>query len=312
MKLSEVVDYLNQLEQSDPNPECHAALRHLDGIMHVIAEHGSQKADHTGSLATTLAEIKTQVNQFSDSLDNLCRQLKDDIAKHETAYYQESLRIYEQEMCFETNEYILGRRLGIDEESDLALRGRLRLYTDWRTPGMIIRPGRENFIEDMVPLDPLYLVDHHQELLDPAILKFTPEYQRRLRPYVVKEYHENKILDKLPDNQFGFVLAFNYFNYKPIEIIKRYLEEVFAKLRPGGVFIMTYNNCDFAHGVALSERGFMCYTPGREIRQYAESLGYEILNHHRGQGDLCWFELKRPGEITSMRGGQTLAKIVPK
>lgn len=312
MILSEVVDYLNQLEEADPNPECNAAIKHLDGLMHIVSEHHYQKTDSTGDLAETVSDIKLLINNFGDSLDKLRQQLRADITKHEVAYYQESSRVYEQEMCFETTEYILNRRLGIDDDSNLALRGRIRLYTDWRIPGMIIRPGREDFVEDMVPMDPLYLVDHHQELLDPAILKFTVEYQRRLRPYVVKEYHENKILEKLPNEQFGFVLAFNYFNYKPIEVIKRYLDEVFQKLRPGGVFIMTFNDCDIAHSVALAEKSFMCYTPGREIRQHAEALGYEILNHYRGQGDLCWFELKRPGEITSLRGGQTLAKIVPK
>jgi hypothetical protein len=30
----------------------------------------------------------------------------------------------------------------------------------------------------------------------------------------------------------------------------------------------------------------------------------------RGQGDIAWMELRRPGEIESVRGGQSLAKIV--
>jgi hypothetical protein len=312
MKLSELVDYLNQLDQVNPDPTCAAAIKHLDGIMHTVTEHTHQSAEATGLLANSLVDIKSATCKFNQHLEQLRDQLRKDIAQHEQALYQESSRVYEQEMCFDTNEYILDRRLSVDHESNTQLQARIFLYTDWRLPGMIIRPGRESFVEDMVPLDPLYLVDHHQELLDPAILKFTVEYQRRLRPYIVKEYHENLILEKLPNNQFGFVLAFNYFNYKPIEIIKRYLTEVMTKLRPGGVFIMTYSDCDFAHAVALAEKNFMCYTPGSEIKRYAESIGYEILNQHKGQGDLCWFELKRPGEITSLRGGQTLAKIVPK
>lgn len=312
MILSEIVDYLNQLDQITADPECSTAIRHLDSIMHVVVSHAAQSSDRTGNLASILTEIKTAVGSFNNTLADMRDNLRSQIAVQELAYYKESSRIYEQEMCFETNKYILDRKLNIDDESNFLLRNKLRLYGDWRLPGMIIRPGRESFIEDMVPLDPLYLVDHHQELLDPAILKFTPEYQRRLRPYAIKEYHDNLILEKLPANQFGFVLAYNYFNYKPIEIIKRYLDEVLTKLRPGGVFIMTYNDCDFAHSVALTERSFMCYTPGHEIMQYAKSIGYEILNQHRGHGDLYWFELRRHGEITSLRGGQTLAKIIPK
>jgi hypothetical protein len=54
----------------------------------------------------------------------------------------------------------------------------------------------------------------------------------------------------------------------------------------------------------------MCYTPGRVICQAAESAGFDIVYQHTGLGDLTWLELQRPGQISSLRGGQTLAKIV--
>jgi SAM-dependent methyltransferase len=127
---------------------------------------------------------------------------------------------------------------------------------------------------------------------------------------VVKEYHSNNILELLPDGQFGVIFSYNYFNYKPLEVIHRYLQEVFEKLRPGGVFIFTFNDCDRAHGAALAERHFMCYTPGRAVQKHAETVGYEILNKHHGEGDLSWFELRKPGDIRSIRGGQSLARIV--
>jgi hypothetical protein len=108
------------------------------------------------------------------------------------------------------------------------------------------------------------------------------------------------------------IFAYNYFNYKPIEVINRYLEELFNKLRPGGSLIMTYNDCDQDHGVQLAEKNFMCYTPGQHIVNRAENVGLELFAQHTGQGDLSWFEFKKPGHIQSLRGGQTLAKIMPK
>ena len=175
---------------------------------------------------------------------------------------------------------------------------------------MMLRPGLETFVEEMVPMDPLYLVDTHQELLNPSIQKFTVEYQRRLRPYVIDDRQPGEIMNKLPNNQFGFVFAFNFFNFRPLELIQRYLTELHSKLRPGGTLIMTYNNCDRAQGVGLSERHFMCYTPRRMIVQHAESVGFELERGYDAPGDLSWLELRKPGEITSMRGGQTLAKII--
>jgi len=311
MKLSELVDYYNQLDQMDLNPECGDATRHLDSIAHVIANHHLQIGDRTAVLEADLAGIKESIQRFENTISDLKHNVQTQITAQEPAYFQESLRLHEQEMCFDTTEYILNRKLGIDDDSNILLRTRLKSYGDWRVPGMIIRPGRETFIEDMVPLDPLYLVDHTQDLLDPSMSKFTIEYRRRLRPYIISDWHMHKILSDLPDNQFGLVFAYNYFNYKPLELIKRYLDEILEKLRPGGAFVMTYNNCDRSHAVALAEQKFMCYTPGRHIQKYAESIGFEIVYNHTGAGDLTWIELRKPGKITSLRGGQTLGKIMP-
>lgn len=310
MKLSEVIDYLRQLEQFDLNQICVTAVRDLESVMYTVASHQTQRQNLTDDLQKDLSDVNNTLAKFQSTVENIKQHLTKTIKQQEPALYQESSRMYEEEMCFETNEYILNRRLAIDEKSDILLRSRLRNASDWRLPGMIIRPGHESFVEDLVPLDPLYLVDHHQELLEPSISKFTAEYQRRLRPYVVKEYHSNNILELLPSNQFGLVFSYNYFNYKPMEIIHRYLKEVFEKLRPGGVFLFTYNDCDRAHGTALAEHHFMCYTPGVAIQAFAELVGYEVMHKHHGEGDLSWFELKKPGEIASIRGGQSLAKIV--
>jgi hypothetical protein len=168
----------------------------------------------------------------------------------------------------------------------------------------------QNFIEDMVPLDPLYLVDHHEELFEPSVANFTPEYQRRLRQYVVSDRTHEAYFTKLPQGQFGLIFAYNFFNFKPIEIIRQYITELFGLMRPGGTLIMTYNNCDRAQGVGLVERGFMCYTPKKLIVAHAESVGFECDFEHDGAGDVSWLEFRKPGEITSLRGGQTLAKIV--
>jgi hypothetical protein len=74
--------------------------------------------------------------------------------------------------------------------------------------------------------------------------------------------------------------------------------------------LFTYNNCDRAHGVALAERAWMMYQPKRLILAHVDRVGLELVNSHEGLGDLSWLELRKPGNIESLRGGQTLAKIV--
>jgi hypothetical protein len=310
MKLSELVGYLNLLESDELAPDYHMAVKRFQEIAHVISVHPIQIDEYGSEFSGKIEKIVAKFQQAQAVLDDLKCDLRKRIAEFEPVQYQASQQLYEQEMCYETPEYILNRRLSIDPDSRIALGARLVQYTDWRLPGLIIRPGREKFIEELVPLDPLYLADQHEDLLMPAIQEFTPEYQRRLRPYVINDYEHQDPLWQLPADQFGLIFAYNYFNYKPIKVVRWYLDSMMHKLRPGGVAIFTFNDCDWSHGVGLAEQSFMCYTPGREIQAYCNQIGFETLSVNRGQGDIAWMEIKKPGEIESIRGGQSLAKII--
>ena len=75
---------------------------------------------------------------------------------------------------------------------------------------------------------------------------------------------------------------------------------------------MTFNDCDRDKAVMLVERRYCCYTPGKLLIQLAKTLGYEVLFQWHDNGPSTWLELKRPGTLATLRGGQTLAKILPK
>jgi hypothetical protein len=44
----------------------------------------------------------------------------------------------------------------------------------------------------------------------------------------------------------------------------------------------------------------------------AESLGFVIQQRYDIDHANTWLEMRRPGELTSLRGGQSLAKIIAK
>ena len=310
MKLSEIVDYLNVLDSLHVPDKCNEALGQLAAVFHTVKHQQPSLNPYDAVLDTQFNELSTGVNKFGNTVEQLKSSLKKRIFDLEPEMFRESERVFYHEMPFETNEYILNRRLRLDNQSLVELQGRIKILTDWRLPGMMLRPGLETFIEEMVPMDPLYLVDTHQDLLTPSMQKFTIEYQKRLRPYVIDDRQAGPIMTQLPDNQFGFVFAFNFFNFRPLTLVQRYLTELHSKLRPGGVLIMTYNNCDRSHGVGLAERNWMLYTPKRLILEHAYTLGFELMTDRDGQGDVSWLELKRSGDIDSLRGGQTLAKII--
>jgi hypothetical protein len=310
MKLSEIVAYLNLLESLQVHDQASEATRRLAAVLHVVANHIVQVNTCSQDLEHNFDSVKTALDDFDATLTQIKQQLSQMLHEQEPSYLAESFRLFDQEMRHDSAQHILSRRLGINDDSRLALQYRLKNLTDWRLPGMIIGPRTETFIEDMVPMDPLYVVDTHQDLLDPAVRSFTPDYQRRLRQYVVNDFVPGAILNEIPGSQFGVIFAYNYFNYRPMEVICRYIQEIFSKLRPGGTFIMTYNNCDCAHGIGLAERSWMCYTPKRLIVAAAEESGLELVSATDEPGDLSWIEFVRPGEIETLRGGQSLAKII--
>jgi hypothetical protein len=310
MKLSQVVAYLNWLERPDMDPAYGIITDKLDDILHAVKNRDVQYHSTTAEINERLLDVKNSIGKFDQSLQTLKQQLRNDVDRLAPEYYAESWKRYEQEMCFETVEHLINRKLPIEFNDHENLRNTIKNYTDWRLPGMIIGARQDVLVEDMVPMDPLYLVDHNRDLIDVAMNPFTKEYQNRLRPYVINDWKDTEIFTALPSNQFGLVFAYNYFNWKPIEMIEKFLIEIYQKLRPGGALVFTYNECDNWHGVGAVENAWMCYTPGSRIQTIARNLGYKIIEQYTGSGDIAWFEMRRPGEIQSLRGGQVLARII--
>lgn len=310
MKLSELVGYLNLLNQESVTPDFDQAMRKFYALAHIVKHHNLQFDAVTNDFNDAIKQVQDSFDTVSITMQNLKDHIGKSIELLEVEQYKQSERLYYDEMPTELPEYILNRRLRIDDDSNILIRSHMKNLTDWRLPGMIIRPGLDSFIEDLVPLDPLYLVDQHLDLLTPAVSAFTPEYQRRLRTYIVDDYQHGHPLWELPDDQFGLIFVWNFFNYKPLSVVYRYLADCWKKLRPGGTMIFTYNDCDDQNGARLAECNFMTYTPGRILKAHLEHMGFDVIFKHRGAGDLSWFEVRKPGQIKTIRGGQTLAKII--
>ena len=310
MKLSQLIAYRNYLEETSALLVGRTADRDLARIIHMAQTNSVQIDQFTDQLTAQQGIIQKNFEEFEQLLNQLRQRTKELIAQQEPAWFVESYRLYESEMCHETAEYTLKRHSSISTEARIALQTRLLNYTDWQYAGMVIRPALETFIYDMVSFDPLYIIDESYELLEPTIDRFPEQYQRRLRPYVINERQTEPMMIKVPDGQFGMCLVYYLFNFRPLEVIKQYLVEIFQKLKPGGVLIMTFNDCDREKAVMLVEQHYACYTPGYLVKDLVTSLGYEILYSWNDSGPSTWLELRKPGTLTTLKGGQSFAKVV--
>ena len=304
-KLSELVNFKTQLDLMSTNALRDTNNLELDKITHLFSLE-----NYNNLLDQRKLDIQKSFDAFELELEKLKNIVKQEISVLEKPEFQKSYILYEGEFG-NSAEYILNLRKHKIPNLEL-FQARLSRYIDWQHSAMIIRPGIENFIDSMVALDPLYLVDLSHDYLAPALSKFNSQYQNRLRTYTVKEDLDQEILGQIPNDQFALCFAYNYFNFRPFEILKKYLDEIYQKLTPGGVLVMTFNDCDRASAVQLVENFYCCYTPGYLVRDLAVSMGYEIEYSWNDPGPTTWLELKKPGRITSLKGGQTLAKVLPK
>jgi hypothetical protein len=312
MKLSDLVAYKNQLDKLSTRSAQREVELDLGKITQLVGSQPIQLRNFKQQLDAQYNEIYQCINQFETQLDNLKQAITLQIELEEKYWFQESYRLYDQEMRNDSADYILNRRPVLNEETENLLRVRIQNYVDWQHPALIIHPGLEKFVEDMVGFDPLYLVAQQHDLLVPAFDRFPEEYQRRLRLYTVREDLDHAILEKIPNTQIGLCLVYNFFEFKPFEIVRKYLTEIYQKLKPGGTLIMTFNDCDQDKAVKLAEQHYACYTPGAMIQQFVATVGYDQIFSWNNNGPTTWLELRKPGTLTSLRGGQTLAKIVHK
>lgn len=312
MILSQVVAFKNHIEDMTPLDTALIAHGKLAPILHSIKTSDVQFPFLTEQIDNNYRKVLDQLSEFEQTVESIKTHIEQQIVHLEPAYYEESYRLYSKEMIHETADYILNRSLPVDLNTKEIILARIQRYSDWHHAGLIIRPGHEDWISHLVGCDPLYLVDQTVELLEPAVLRFNDQYQRRLRKYTINESLGEAMLSQIPNGQIGFCLIYNFLNYKPIELIGAYLAEIYKKLKPGGTVAFTFNDCDRHGAVELTERHFMCYTPGRAVIKHAHNLGFEIHQTLKVNEATTWLELRRPGQLASIRGGQSLAKIVYK
>jgi SAM-dependent methyltransferase len=256
--------------------------------------------------------ILSKLDEVDDDLQSFKQHLTEFVTGIEQPYYAKSQTIY-QEGLNDSSDYLLDRhnfkKLLYQEETAEFFASRIKIHASWKWPAVEIRPAHGEITDNLIACDPLYLVDTHEDMFKHAKQKWTPEYQRRLRYYTINE-KDKKILHQLPQSQIGLLVAVDYMNFRPLDLIDRYLKEIFGILRPGGVAVFTYNNCDYPIGVDNFENSYYCYTPGREIKAMCERIGYRISASFDLENNVSWLEIQKPGTRSTLRGGQTLGKIM--
>jgi len=311
--LSDLVGFLRWIESFDINTARTAMATELGSVMPNVESSVLLPPDIKASMRNDYRVIQNAITQFDETVLRIKQHLASQIAEMEPSYLNTSLQLYNSGVrIHESSQQILDRQLNLDPGITEIISTRIGIRSNWQYPGMIIRPAKESWIDILVGLDPMYIVDETDLLLEPVRQKFNEQYLSRIRMILIDRLRDENILEPLPDNQFSYCLAYNFFNYKPMEVIQQYLGELYVKLRPGGIVAITINDCDQAGGVKLAENNVCCYTPGRMVKSFAQSLGFNLLFEQAVNSAVTWLEFEKPGTLSTIKGGQALARIIVK
>lgn len=302
-----IVDLINYVEHE------HAFEQYAGHLSLLFSSNAIVQQPFQTLIGQDCSAVKQSLQQIKERCNDVITQLDIMRREQEQSYFAASEKLYQENLhAIEVSgsHVVYSNALDLDQQGLKLIDERIGLFTDWRLPGMMIRPGKENFINKMVELDPLYIVDIDLLLLEPALSRYNEIYQRRLRKYEISDSQE-KIFADLPPNQFGLVFAHNFFNLRTVQVITKYLRSVFDILRPGGVFAFTFCDADSSRCVKMCENNFYCYTPGQVLQHNWDEIGYQLQFKYRSDAQWTYVEIKKPGSIDSNRAGQSLAQILP-
>ncbi len=289
-ELSKVRDHLQNLDR-DLDPKYSQVIQ---SYIQTFNQSIINIQHDRGSLEGLLAEIDTHISNlthelFSESYD---LELRNSMLNHASR---------------------LTRAGNIPEEAKNLIIERLRIYADWHYPGLELGCRSGDWTQYLVGCDPLYIADLDQQFLDLAASQFNELYQQRLRKYLIKllPLINEPNLTVLPENQFGFIFSWEFFNYLALGTTKYYLEQAIKLLRPGGIMMFSYNDGDTPNGAAYAENRAQSYLPKSHLINICNQIGFEVVNSEcYNNGVVNWLEIRRPGTLSTIKSHQTLGEII--
>lgn len=324
MTLSKLVALQRYLDDINTDLPCTAAADSIDGIINDIAGFGHVFAGVESQLVSKRRDIQQAFAETKDVLSGLRNLVENNIALWEMEYLKQSDKRFEQWSRTVHLRQTIVDEPELNEHQWSRLRSRLAVYNDWRYPGAVIQPGSGRLLPALVSLDPLYLVDYNYQLLQPALDLFNQQYQKRCRRCLINHPEEqnfyrdpekttrSRLCDTVPFNQIGVIVAYNFFNDKPFSFFTEYLGMMDQWIRPGGTIIFTFNNCDRPGAVELVEKNSAAFTPGRIIYPYIVQRSFDIVHTLDLDDATTWVEIRKPGDLTTTRGGQAMTKLIAK
>jgi hypothetical protein len=305
MNLHQLVTLRNELQKAFNT----SIIRQEIETNYLRLQHLSENIDV--EFTDKILSIAVEHRQFHQQLDKQTLDIADAVQLVQSKIDDLSSKFfganYQLELACQDPQIVRNiRQLQCVEDFQLSLIQRINLNSNWQYPALEIGCRDGEWTKYLIASDPLYISDVYDEFLISAVQQFPKLYQGRVKKYTIKDYYK---IPNLPKNQFGFIFSFNFFNYLSLDSIKQLLIQSNEWLRPGGKILFTYNNADMPSAASYAENYFMTYVPKSILIPLAESIGFETIYSFDTEPAHSIIEFKKPGQLKSIKLGQTSGQI---
>jgi hypothetical protein len=316
MELKDLITYNNLIENIDTagiEDGIHKSLTQFNNDLNIQDINFDKLKE---SMFEKQQNILENLSGLQNDLNKFKLEMKQYISTFEQPYHIMSEEIYKKSQLNVHIRHSIAKDNNLLHNDDIKGKffGCIKKYVSYTESCLQIAPVLGDMTDELVALDPLYLADNNIDMFSEVKINklWNPIYRKRLRYYLIDDEEEDP-LHQLPKNQLGLIVAVDWFNFKPMRIIEKYLASMMSVLRPGGVAVFTFNNCNYPKAVDKVNEMQYCYTNGNTLREFCKSIGYDVLSSYNGEPDITlstsWLEIQKPGSRTSIRGGQNLGAI---
>ena len=314
MQLHELVNLRNSLQTAIDLASIESAIEQNQAALDVLSLTADPEYQSTlASIVKQFDTVKQLLPITTQETNKLIKQVEAKISEQSSKFFASN---YQLEISFKDDDMLPENirnfrhwrriRMDLDDSPDKHLLSRIFQHSSYKYPALEIGCRDGEFTQHLVASDPLYIADVHPEFLTNAISMFPEEYQGRVRKYPIK----NNNIEGPPENQFGFIFSYNFFNYLSFDSIKQLMLSAQRWLRPGGSIIFTYNNSDIGVGAAYAESYYMSYVPRSMLIPMCESIGFKLVDHRDYDPNISWVEFQKHGTLTTVKASQALGEIM--
>ena len=318
MQLRNLVKYKQLVENLDDKGLHKNINSKLSAMLADINLHEFDSNNLKEKMQANHLEVLKNLEDLSDNLNKFRTDLANTVKQLEQPYYQKSNTIYleNQKMSGEERRSRLrANNLINNDESRQLLVDTVDTYVSSQYPTLQLSPGYGDVTKHILAGTPLYIVDDDQIMLEQFQGEFFNDTMIKRTNFYVMNDKDDDPLFGLPKEQIGFCVIIDYFNFKTVDIIRKYLQSLYNIMRAGGVVIFTFNNCDYPKGIDKVDEMYYCYTTESEMQTMCKELGFEIIklvarDYDERNNGISWLEIKKPGELNTIRAVQGLAQIM--